>query len=120
MNGKECRATRREIDESDLNQSLSGQARSHVALCSACQGFLLERTSLRELVGSLEPVSAPGDFEMRLRARIAGERPNHARQPFVFRFVSSTPAIAVTAFVVLLGVSLVWFAQRNRTQLPDT
>ena len=120
MNGKECRATRREIDESDLNQRLSEQARSHVASCSACCGFHAERTSLRELVGSLEPVAAPGDFDMRLRARMASERPNHARQPFIFRLVIGTPAIAAAALVVLLAVSLVWFAQHNRTQVPNT
>lgn len=120
MNGKECRATRREIDESDLNQRLSEQARSHVASCSACRGFHAERTSLRELVGSLEPVAAPGDFDLRLRARMASERSNHARQPFIFRFVIGTPAIAAAALVVLLAVSLVWFAQHNRTQAPNT
>ena len=84
MNGKECRATRREIDESELNQRLSEQAHSHVASCASCRGFRAERTSLRELVGSLEPVAAPGDFEMRLRARLADEKQSRARQPFFF------------------------------------
>jgi hypothetical protein len=120
MNGKECRATRREIDESELNQRLSDQARSHVALCPSCRGFHAERTSLRELVGSLEPVAAPGDFDMRLRARMASERQSRTRQPFIFRLVISTPAIAVAALVVMLAMSLVWLAQRNRSQAPPT
>ena len=115
MNGKECRATRREIDESELNQRLSNQALSHVAVCSACRDFRAERASLRELVGSLEPVAAPGDFDLRLRARIANER-GQARQPFIFRFVTSTPAIVTAALVVTLATSLVWFAQRNKSQ----
>ena len=115
MNGKECRATRREIDESELSQRLSNQALSHVAVCSACRDFRAERASLRELVGSLEPVAAPGDFDMRLRARIADEQ-GRARQPFIFRFVTSTPAIVAAALVVMLATSLVWFAQRNRSQ----
>lgn len=112
---KECRATRREIDESELNQRLSDQAVSHLAVCVSCSDFRAERTSLRELVGSLEPVAAPGDFEMRLRARIAGEQ-DRARQPFIFRFVTSTPALVTAALLVMLATSLVWFAQRNRTQ----
>jgi hypothetical protein len=120
MNGRECRATRREIDESELNQRLSDQARSHVASCSSCRGFHAERTSLRELVGSLEPVAAPGDFDLRLRARMASERQSRARQPFIFRLVTSTPAIAVAALVVMLAMSLVWLAQRNRSQAPPT
>jgi hypothetical protein len=120
MNGKECRATRREIDESELNQRLSDQARSHVSSCPLCRGFHAERASLRELVGSLEPVAAPGDFELRLRARLASERQSRARQPFIFRLVTSTPAIAVAALVVMLTMSLVWLAQRNRSQAPPT
>jgi hypothetical protein len=115
MNGKECRATRREIDESELNQRLGNQALSHLEVCSACRYFRAERASLRELVGSLEPVAAPGDFDMRLRARIANEQ-GRARQPFIFRFVTSTPAIVTAALVVMLATSLVWFAQRNKSQ----
>jgi len=119
MNGKECRATRREIDESELNQLLSDQARLHLAVCASCSDFRSERASLRELVGSLEPVTAPGDFEMRLRARIAGEQAR-ARQPFIFRFVTSTPAIAAAALVVMMATALVWLAQRNTSQSPPT
>jgi hypothetical protein len=118
MNGKACRATRREIDESELNQRLSDQARSHVTSCPSCRGFHAERASLRELVGSLEPVTAPGDFDLRLRARLVSERQTRARQPFIFRLVTSTPAIAFAAVVVMLAMSLVWLAQRNRSQAP--
>lgn len=118
MNGKECRATRREIDESELNQQLSNQARAHVALCAACRAFSAERASLRELVGSLEPVTAPGDFDLRLRARLARERQGHSRQPWIFGLVIGTPAITVAALVVMLAVALVWLAQRNRNQAP--
>jgi hypothetical protein len=119
MNGKECRATRREIDESELNQKLSDQARSHVALCASCRDFRAERTSLRELVGSLEPVAAPGDFELRLRARLANKRQDHTRQPFIFRLAIGAPAIAAAALVVILALSMVWFAQRNGSQSPE-
>ena len=119
MNTKECRATRREIDESELNQRLSDPARAHLALCASCSDFRTERASLRELVGSLEPVTAPGDFELRLRARIASDQ-SRARQPFIFRFVTSTPAIAAAALVVMLATSLVWLAQRNKSQSPPT
>ena len=117
MNGKECRVTRQEIDESELNQGLSNQALSHLAVCASCRNFRAERASLRELVGSLEPVAAPGDFDMRLRARIAGEQ-GRARQPFILRLVTSTPALVSAALVVMLATSLVWFAQRNRNQTP--
>ena len=118
MNGKECRATRREIDESELNQKLGDHARAHIALCASCREFCAERTSLRELVASLEPVAAPGDFDLRLRARLANERQDRTRRPFAFRFVIGTPAITVAALVVMLAVALVWFAQKNQNQAP--
>jgi hypothetical protein len=116
MNGKECRAARREIDESELNQTLSDPARLHVASCASCRDFRAERIALRELVGSLEPVAAPGDFELRLRARLANERQPGARQPFIFRFVIGAPAIAAAALIVVLALSLAWFTQRNTSQ----
>jgi hypothetical protein len=119
MNGKECRATRREIDESELNQRLSNQAHAHVASCASCRSFRAERTSLRELVASLEPVVAPGDFEMRLRARIAGERQDRARQPFIFRLIMRPPVLAAAALVFVLTLSVAWFAQRNANQMPQ-
>jgi hypothetical protein len=119
MNAKDCRATRREIDESELHQELSEQARSHVASCAACGDFRAERISLRELVGSLEPVAAPGDFEMRLRARLASDRQARTRQPFIFRFVTGTPAIAAAAVLVIFALSLVWFTQRKTVQSPE-
>jgi hypothetical protein len=119
MNGKDCRFTRREIDESELNQRLSDAARTHVASCASCRGWRAERTSLRELVGSLEPVTAPGDFEMRLRARLANEKSASTRQPFFFRFVTSTPALAGAALVLAIALSLAWFAQRNISPSPE-
>ncbi|MDX6444945.1 MAG: hypothetical protein QOH71_2019 [Blastocatellia bacterium] len=119
MNGNDCRTTRREIDESELNQKLSEQAGSHVASCAACRDFRAERSSLRELVGSLEPVVAPGDFELRLRARLANENRSHASRPFFFRLVTGTPAIVAAALVVAVALSLAWFTQRNPTQSSE-
>src|SRR5712664_1558799 len=120
MNGKDCREMRREIDQSELGQRLSEQAEQHLATCPACAEFRAERSSLRELVGSLEPVTAPADFDIRLRARIAREHDARARQPFIFRFVMSTPGIAVAALAVMLVGSIVWFSQRTTTESSKT
>jgi hypothetical protein len=120
MNGKDCREMRREIDQSELGQRLSEQAEQHLAGCPACAGFSAERSSLRELVGSLQPVTAPADFDIRLRARIAREHEARARQPFIFRFVMSAPGIAVAALAVMLVGSIVWFSQRTTTESSKT
>lgn len=117
MSGKVCREMRREIDQSELRQTLSAEAEAHLAECAACAAFRDERFRLRELVGALEPVVAPADFDVRLRARIARERDTH-RQPFIFRLVMSTPAIAVAAVLVMVVGTIVFMNQRNRTQTP--
>ena len=112
MNGNLCREVRREIDQSELRQSLSANSEAHVSACAACQAFRDERVRLRELVGGLKPVSAPADFEMRLRARIARER-DVPKQSFIFRFVMSTPAIVVAAVLVIAVGLAVFLSQRN-------
>ena len=116
MNNRECRTTRQEIEKSKLHQRLSNPAARHIESCRACQEFQLERTRLRELIGSLEPVAAPEDFDVRLRARIAADRQQSSRGSFFNTFVMSTPAIAVAAVIVMLIGSIVWLAQRQRNQ----
>ena len=115
MSGKVCREMRREIDQSELRQTLSAEAEAHLAECAACAAFRDERFRLRELIGALEPVVAPADFDVRLRARIARGRDTH-QQPFIFRLVMSTPAIAVAAVLVMVVGTIVFLNQRNRTQ----
>jgi len=116
MNTKECRDTRREIDELEFGAEPSQRVIEHIAACEACRQFGAERTELRELVGSLERVGAPPDFDMRLRARIAAERSTSRRQPF-FAWLLSTPALAAAALFVIVAGSVLWIAQK---QTPST
>ena len=119
MNTNECRSVRQEIDQSELGQRLSESSESHVIGCASCAAFRAERTRLRELVGSLQPVTAPADFDMRLRARIAREQVQAAAQSSIFRLFMSTPAIAVAGLIVMVVGGLVWMNQRS-TQPPAT
>ena len=118
MKRRECRHVRREIDVSELNLRLSDQAQAHIASCPTCREFRDERTRLRQLVGSLEPVTAPADFDLRLRARIAAERQRPARASLFPHFLVSTPVMAAAAVIVILAASIVWFSQRNGSQSP--
>jgi len=115
MSGNVCREVRREIDQSELRPSLSAASEAHLSVCGACAKFSKERLRLRELVGGLPPVTAPADFEMRLRARIARER-DLPKQSFIFRLVMSTPAIVVAAILVVAVGLAVFISQRNRSQ----
>ena len=116
MNGKTCREMRRQIDELDLGQDPNAQIAAHLISCPACAAFRNERAALRSLVGSLEPVAAPADFDMRLRARIAATR-TAEQQPFFARLIG-VPAIAMAAVVVLAVGTTVLISQRNST--PST
>jgi hypothetical protein len=117
MSGNICREVRREIDQSELRQTLSENSEAHLAACASCATFRNERARLRELVGGLQPVTAPPDFEMRLRARIAREQ-DVPRQQFIFRFVMSTPAIVVATILVVTVGATVFISQRNVRQSP--
>lgn len=118
MRSLECRAMRQEIDELELTERPSERVAAHLRACASCREFQLERTELRELVGSLEPVVAPADFDMRLRAKLAAER-SRSTQPFTFARLFSTPALAAAALFVAVSGSLVWVAQRgNETSGP--
>src|SRR5436190_2519115 len=120
MNAKDCRTVRLEIDMADLGQRLAEPVEMHLAGCAACAEFRNERAQLRELVGSLKPVAAPADFDMRLRARMARERESRARQPFIFRFAMTTPGIAIAAILVFAAASIVWLNQKNQTLRNET
>jgi len=116
MRNLECRNTRREIDESELHQALSESSATHVQLCSPCRAFREERARLRDLVGGLDPVSAPADFDFRLRARLASKTQGDNRPGLFQRFGMSLPATVAAALAVLLLGTIVWVNQRNRTQ----
>jgi len=117
MNRRECRNTRREIDQSELHQALSEVALAHIQSCGACRDFRDQRARLLDLVASLEPVTAPADFDVRLRARLATRRQNN-HQWSLSGFAVSMPATIAAALVVVLVGSIVWMAQRNRIQAP--
>ena len=112
MLSKECRFTRQQIDELELGERPGERATAHLSLCAGCRDFRAERNELRQLVGSLESVVAPADFEMRLRARIAREQSPSRRDPLFARLIR-TPALAAAALFVMVGGTLVWVAQRD-------
>jgi len=115
MKWMECRSTRQEIDEG--GGQLSGQALRHVASCARCRAFQNERARLRELLTSLEPVTAPADFDFRLRARIAAQTEKLGLRSFFGGFALSTPAMAMAALVIVaIGGSIVWIKQRGAKQ----
>jgi hypothetical protein len=105
-----CQTCHHEIEELELGESLSDEASAHVGVCLPCGAFYNERLALRRLVGSLEPVSAPPDFEFRLRARLAANG-NSGNHHSFWRSLIGAPAIGFAAAFALLVGGIVLYNQ---------
>jgi len=109
-----CNEVRFEIDEMDLNASLSARAMEHLRHCTDCQEFQSKETKLRQIVGNLETVNAPADFDFRLRARLASERTGS-------NYLSMSPvrvwrmrSAAVAAMLVIFAATI-YIIRQNQT-----
>jgi len=110
----DCKTYRSEIEESA--NGLSDATRTHASSCSTCGEFLRARESLLRLVGGLERVEAPADFEFRLRARMAARRGTRGGKPFAGRGnLYSFGAVAAALCFLAVSASLYfWQGQRLR------
>jgi hypothetical protein len=107
-----CKAVRIEIDEREATGSVSARANEHLLACYSCRAYSDEHKSLLNLVGSLESVSAPPDFDWRLRARLAEERSERKHTPrWPTIFAPGPQAITVAASFALLLVGLLVYQQ---------
>jgi hypothetical protein len=114
-----CQQCQMEIDAAARPELLTARAVAHVSACAACRTFQTERQALRKLIGELEPVGAPPDFEFRLNARIAA-RPTTAG-PYSFSlFTPRFVGLAIAASLVcVFALTLGWHA-RQPTLGSDT
>lgn len=107
-----CKAVLKEIEEMEAHASVSGEAYAHLLVCATCCAFADERTMLRQLVGSLESVTAPPDFDWRLRARLAEARSEREHRRLWHRgFAPGAQAITLAASFALLVVAVVVYRQ---------
>ncbi|HEX8708582.1 MAG TPA: hypothetical protein VF723_10105 [Pyrinomonadaceae bacterium] len=104
-----CQSCRIEIEELETAERPGDAAGAHLRACAPCRTFYSERLALRQLVGSLEPVSAPPDFDFRLRARLAANKATHT-QGFLHRVLApGAPAVALAvSCAVLIAAALVY------------
>jgi hypothetical protein len=103
-----CKAYRSFYEEPDADAALSAGAREHLAGCEACARLLRERAALRRLLGGLERVEAPADFDFRLRARLRAA--GAATGPgLMARLLSPAAASALAACAVLAVTAGVYF-----------
>jgi hypothetical protein len=116
MRTANCKIICREIEETDPGQRSSTSVTEHLGDCPQCQTFYDERSKLRQLVASLEPVAAPPDFDFRVRSRLANEKAS-AHAGFFFRnFSFGFPSIAFATLLLMIGGV---FALRAWNASPD-
>jgi hypothetical protein len=103
-----CKLYRVELEEASPGAEVGVGARAHLRDCAACRKFYEERRALKNLLAGLGTVSAPADFEFRLRARMAAEQASASRRLFFARrFAPGALSIALAAcFALTVAVAL--------------
>jgi hypothetical protein len=115
MNCQKCKS---EIEDRDLRrESLSDAAQAHIASCADCRIFGEERLALRHLVGGLEKISAPADFDFRMRARMAAARDARAPRAAWFNFSPAALSWPLAACLVLVVSASLYF-QKGQPDAP--
>jgi hypothetical protein len=101
-----CRKIRKLIDEAERPDLLMPEAASHLESCPACNEFARQRASLRKLLISSGRVSAPPDFQIRLKQRLEELSLNQS-PPILMRLWKLAAAaaiiIAVATFLLRRG-----------------
>jgi hypothetical protein len=103
MRKNNCGVVRQELEELMLDEACSTSAAAHLRDCADCRVFHQQQTRLRQIVGSLGTVSAPADFDFRLRARLASDSSSAAYLPLMRRGF----ALATVLLVFAAGAFLV-------------
>jgi hypothetical protein len=104
MRTMNCQNVRREVDETAPGDLLSAFARRHMSACRDCRAFSEEHQKLQDILSSLGTIEAPGDFDFRLRARLAGEKAGNAHFPLTFASLSfGVRAAAIAALLLVFG-----------------
>lgn len=103
MRKNNCGVVRKELDELMLDEACSSSAAEHLRECAGCREFHQQQTRLRQIVGSLGTVSAPADFDFRLRARLANDSSSATYLPFARRgFALATVLLVFATGAVLM------------------
>lgn len=97
MRKNNCGAVRQELDELMLDEACSTSAAAHLRECVECHEFHQQQTRLRQIVGSLGTVSAPADFDFRLRARLASDSNSASYLPLMRRGFALATVLLVFA-----------------------
>jgi hypothetical protein len=99
-----CKTVSKEIDELESGRLPGAKTQAHLQDCGSCRSFYDDRRKLRQLIAGLETVEAPGDFDFRLRARLANLRAERVSAFSSFGF--GLPSIALAVLAIFVGVGI--------------
>ena len=111
MRTMECQNLRREVDEAGPRDSLSAFANRHISGCVECRTFSEKHYRLQDILSNLGTIEAPGDFDFRLRARLAREKAGRA--PFRFSNLSFGIRAAVAASLLFVFGSAIFIGLKT-------
>jgi anti-sigma factor RsiW len=99
-----------------LNAVNSARFEEHMALCPECAAFSREQSMVWDALDAWEPVPVSLDFNRRLWQRIdaAEAEPWYRRLAAVLRTASWTPAIPLTAAMLVIAAGFVFDHPANR------
>jgi len=103
----DCKTCRAEIEDLKIYENLGEEAGGHLRVCAACRSFYDEQRALKNLLRELEVVSAPADFDFRLRARLAASKRTEGRRLLASGFSPGIVSITLaTCFAIAAGIAL--------------
>jgi hypothetical protein len=121
MTTKACKSFRAEIDETSDSQALWPETAKHLSSCSACRTLAAEQHALRGLLANLDTVTAPSDFDFRLRARLARDEATVSDR-FGWLSLISRP-LGIAALVLLIaGAGIVvrnWLSKEGHSAVAS-
>jgi hypothetical protein len=118
MSKTNCSTIRRQLDEMKLDQPHGLEVSRHLNECSECREFDKKQTKLRQIVGSLATVTAPPDFDFRLRSRLARDNSNGSYlQHSVWLFGRRAAAVTAAVLMIVVAIFLVRALQNRNTTI---
>lgn len=109
-----CGNIRREIESAGSAEFFSSNVISHIRDCAGCADISRRQHELHSLVSNLGTISVPGDFDFRLRARLA-EVDKSRRASFSLTNLSWGFRSAAVAAMLLVVAGLIFINFRPQT-----
>jgi len=122
MKSINCEHIRGEIEESGSADFLSQAALAHISGCADCETLSREHNRLHAMLANLGTIEAPGDFDFKLRARLAAEKSGRGSSfPFLsFSFGARAAAVATVLLAVFAALAYVNFRTPANTGVAGT